>query len=363
MGNGASIRVRPEFKNVANAASLSRGSIVSNIVSQTPRSNKDMRECIENTQAAYITALEELKQQLKETEDCGKRLEHQLAEANVTNMEISAQKTGLEEQLEILKNKRSSMDVFEGSVNDIDKHVQRLEAEVKESQEHITILKQRNKRKVKKLQTELVQAKQEAALVAIEMKEKIQSIEERHSTRGKERSCHVESEFSSGEKNRLCLILELSSQVSQQQASINRLEAALEQKDVKLKELEAAHAILVHAAECNKLSSSKQPGSGPSSEHRRARLLQNSSVDAMLSAEDKPPSGKIMEHNSALGQKLMQGSILKLNENFGLEKMQCSEEMKSHRTGSATSTESGVSMTVCETEPLEDANYEPMQTF
>lgn len=36
-------------------------------------------------------------------------------------MEISAQKTGLEEQLKILKNERSSMDVFEGSVNDIDK--------------------------------------------------------------------------------------------------------------------------------------------------------------------------------------------------------------------------------------------------
>ncbi|KAK1174475.1 coiled-coil domain-containing protein 192 [Acipenser oxyrinchus oxyrinchus] len=330
MGNGASSRVRPEFKNVANAASLKRESIVSNIISQTPRSNKDM-----------------------------------LAKARLTDMDISAQKTGLEEQLKILKNERSSMDVFEGSVNDSDKYVQQLEAEVKESQKHITILKQRNKRKVKKLQTELVQAKQEAALVAIEMKEKIRSIEERHSTRGKERSCHVQSELSSDEKNRLCLILELSSQVSQQQSAINRLEAALEQKDVKLKELEAAHAILVHAAECNKVSSSRQPGSGPSSEHRRTRLLEsNSSVDAMLSAEDKPPSGEIMEHNSALGQKLMQGSALKLSENLGLEKMQSSEGMmKSHRTGSSTSTESGVSMTVCETEPQEDTNYELRQTF
>ncbi|XP_039614976.1 uncharacterized protein At4g38062-like [Polypterus senegalus] len=241
MGTGASsrvqeIRLQQEVRpQVPDDSPLRRASIASDsYILETPRRIKDMVNHAEHKQRTYIKEIEDLKHKLRESEDCRKLLEQQLAEAEIAAMDISDQKTLLEDQINIFKMKNPPVISFEETINAKDLLIYRLEEDVKELQKHISTLKQRHKRKTKKLQAEVVVAQQEAAIAVLEIKAKMQSMqEERFGTGGNISLSHAQNEGSSDE-SRNSLIVELSKQVSHQEEKISHLEEAIRQKDMKM---------------------------------------------------------------------------------------------------------------------------------
>ncbi|XP_044535941.1 coiled-coil domain-containing protein 192, partial [Gracilinanus agilis] len=100
----------------------------------------------------------------------------------------------------------------------------------------------KHKRKMKKLQTDLATAKQEAAITVLELNEKIKTLYEGKPTPREENS--LEESYGGlppveeGDR-RISLIMELSTQVSLQTEKINQLEEVLEEKEKKIQQLEA----------------------------------------------------------------------------------------------------------------------------
>ncbi|XP_067884995.1 coiled-coil domain-containing protein 192-like isoform X3 [Heterodontus francisci] len=129
-------------------------------------------------------------------------------------------------------------------------YIQRLEAENKCFQGQLVQLKQKHKRIVKKLQIQLAQVKQDAAISVMETKERIQILEKENQFAREQRfnNKHFKEDFSNddiephvlsvGDKSRVRLVLELSSQLSQQQEKIFLLEKTLKEKEARLSGLE-----------------------------------------------------------------------------------------------------------------------------
>ncbi|KAM9095295.1 coiled-coil domain-containing protein 192 [Sarcophilus harrisii] len=124
-------------------------------------------------------------------------------------------------------------------------YIEKLQAEVKASQEQLATHKLKHKRKMKKLQTDLATAKQEAAITVMELNEKIKALYEGTPTpregNSLEESCQGLPPVEEGDR-RISLIMELSTQVSLQTEKINLLEEVLEEKEKKIQQLEAERA-------------------------------------------------------------------------------------------------------------------------
>ncbi|XP_054550432.1 coiled-coil domain-containing protein 192 isoform X4 [Talpa occidentalis] len=119
--------------------------------------------------------------------------------------------------------------------------IEKLQAEVKASQEQLTAHKLKHKRKLKKLQTDLATAKQEAAITVLELNEKIKTLSEGkpapREDNSLEESCGGLPAVEGDRK--ISLIMELSTQVSLQTEKITQLEEVLEEKERKIQQLEA----------------------------------------------------------------------------------------------------------------------------
>ncbi|XP_047584949.1 coiled-coil domain-containing protein 192 isoform X3 [Lutra lutra] len=120
--------------------------------------------------------------------------------------------------------------------------IEKLQAEVKASQEQLTAHKLKHKRKLKKLQTDLATAKQEAAITVLELNEKIRTLCEGkpapREDNAREESCGGLPPVEEGDR-KINLIMELSTQVSLQTEKITQLEDVLEEKERKIQQLEA----------------------------------------------------------------------------------------------------------------------------
>ncbi|XP_055488805.1 coiled-coil domain-containing protein 192-like isoform X1 [Leucoraja erinacea] len=253
MGNvGASGRVtaislKPEGKQrVANCATLRQPHSIAqtnNIVKETSNDINDMIKGLNFSQIGSVVETSEIESRLQEAEEKARIFATNLAEMEMCKIELSDQVMWLEEQLESMRNKLKSAGLYEETLSAKDKYIKRLEAENKCSNAQLVQLKQKHKRTIKKLHVQLAQVKQDSAISVIKAKEKIQTLENEIQIIKEQTSSnrHYKEDFRShdtethrlsiAEESRMRLVLELSTQLSQQQENIFLLEKTLEEKD------------------------------------------------------------------------------------------------------------------------------------
>nr|XP_012595813.1 coiled-coil domain-containing protein 192 isoform X7 [Microcebus murinus] len=113
---------------------------------------------------------------LEEAEEKARALSEQLAVSDGTKSKLLRQVSLLEEKLETMVHKEASEEAYEKMVLVKDQCIEKLQAEVKASQEQLIAHKLKHKKTVKKLQTDLITAKQEAAFTVLELNEKIKTL-------------------------------------------------------------------------------------------------------------------------------------------------------------------------------------------
>ncbi|XP_074057200.1 coiled-coil domain-containing protein 192 isoform X2 [Macrotis lagotis] len=209
----------------------------------SPQRNRKMTEALESGQMAYaLTQLEDLEMCLKEAEEKAKTLTEQLAVSEGTKSKLLEQVSWLEEQLEATDSKEAREGPYEDILHAKNQCIEKLQAQVKVLQEQLAAHKLKHKRKIKKLQTDLATAKQEAAITVLELNEKIKTLFEGKPTPREENSLGESygglPPMEEG-KRRISLIMELSTQVSLQTEKINQLEEVLEEKEKRIQQLEA----------------------------------------------------------------------------------------------------------------------------
>ncbi|XP_078425162.1 coiled-coil domain-containing protein 192-like isoform X3 [Cetorhinus maximus] len=240
MGHAASanvkmISVKPEEnKRVSNAATSRKAHRIAqanSCVKETPNYIDDLIQGLNFTQIGSIPDSSEVESELQEVKEKARTLMKELAEVEGCKIQLSDQVMWLEEQLEVMRNKLKSAGLYEETLCAKDK-------------------KQKHKRIVKNLQIRLAQVKQDAAISVMEARERIQTLEKENQFAREQRSNNkhfkegVSSddiehhELSVGGGSRVRLVLELSSQLSQQQEKIFLLEKALKEKEARLSGLE-----------------------------------------------------------------------------------------------------------------------------
>ncbi|XP_078425171.1 coiled-coil domain-containing protein 192-like isoform X4 [Cetorhinus maximus] len=238
MGHAASanvkmISVKPEEnKRVSNAATSRKAHRIAqanSCVKETPNYIDDLIQGLNFTQIGSIPDSSEVESELQEVKEKARTLMKELAEVEGCKIQLSDQVMWLEEQLEVMRNKLKSAGLYEETLCAKDK---------------------KHKRIVKNLQIRLAQVKQDAAISVMEARERIQTLEKENQFAREQRSNNkhfkegVSSddiehhELSVGGGSRVRLVLELSSQLSQQQEKIFLLEKALKEKEARLSGLE-----------------------------------------------------------------------------------------------------------------------------
>ncbi|XP_003512967.1 coiled-coil domain-containing protein 192 isoform X1, partial [Cricetulus griseus] len=150
----------------------------------------------------------------------------------------------LEERLEVAGQKRIRGQSYENMVLEKDKYIEKLQGEIKASQEKLTatLNKLKHKKTVKKLQTDLAIAKQEAAITVLELNEKIKTLCDGKPFPRESNSVEVlYGGLPPVEEcdRKISLIMELSTQLSLQTEKITQLEEVLAEKERKIEELVA----------------------------------------------------------------------------------------------------------------------------
>ncbi|XP_015221422.2 coiled-coil domain-containing protein 192-like isoform X2 [Lepisosteus oculatus] len=283
--------------------------------------------------------------------DSSDRIKDKLSEARTNSLELLERNADLQNQLEDLRNNSLSK-----NSNTQEQYIRRLEQEIKYSKEQIVSLKQKHKRKMKKLKTEFLQAKQETSIMAFEMREKIQTLQEhRHFTRAMEDSCEKLIEQHSGDDGRVHLILELSNQVSQQQEKIECLQAAMKQKDMHLRKLEGQQLnFIADSGLLQKsiisvvppISSQKEQSYNPEHTSSTPRIVCTCPSHENPLEIKSPPCDKTLQYTCTFGwnQVPALGSEEAYNTELKKTAVDIAAPEKDHRISSGSSTESGVSM-------------------
>ncbi|XP_050651718.1 coiled-coil domain-containing protein 192 [Macaca thibetana thibetana] len=229
---------------VPESDSPERSSMTSgSLESDTQQENKVSKVSLDTGQMAFALAqLESLETCLKEAEEKAKALSEQLSVSEGTKSKLLEQVSRLEEKLEAVDHKEASGEPYEKMVLVKNQCIQKLQAEVKASQEQLTAQKLKHEKKVKKLQTDLATAKQEAAITVLELNEKIKTLCEGKPAPREDSSlegfCGGLPPVEEGDR-KISLIMELSTQVSLQTERITQLKEVLEEKERKIQQLEA----------------------------------------------------------------------------------------------------------------------------
>ncbi|XP_016865295.1 coiled-coil domain-containing protein 192 isoform X2 [Homo sapiens] len=208
--------------------------------SDIPQENKVSKASLDTGQMAFTLAqLESLEICLKEAEEKAKALSEQLSVSEGTKSKLLEQVSRLEEKLEAVDHKEASGGPYEKMVLVKDQCIQKLQAEVKASQEQLIAQKLKHEKKVKKLQTDLATAN---AITVLELNEKIKTLYEGKPAPREdsllEGFCGGLPPVEEGDR-KISLIMELSTQVSLQTERITQLKEVLEEKERKIQQLEA----------------------------------------------------------------------------------------------------------------------------
>ncbi|XP_051019323.1 coiled-coil domain-containing protein 192 [Acomys russatus] len=232
--------VIPDFENPGRCRSVCLGSYQSDT---QPPQNRTLGGFPDTRQTQFtLEQLEHLEICLKEAEEKAKALLEQLSASEETKSELLQKVSLLEKRLENVRQNSVGGESYDNMVLEKDKCIEQLQAEVKASQEKLTAHKLKHKKTVKKLQTDLAIAKQEAAITVLELNEKIKTLCEGRPFPRAANSVEVLygglPPVEEGDR-KISLIMELSTQLSLQTEKITQLEEVLAEKEKKIEELEA----------------------------------------------------------------------------------------------------------------------------
>ncbi|XP_077988916.1 uncharacterized protein LOC144443331 [Glandiceps talaboti] len=317
MGNGASGHV----KSIKLKQNSKAGRGLDGELTRDRRSNSD--GCIVDSLSSSKSKVDMLRQQLQECEEMlkdaeeragkAKLIEQQMAEVEGNNFELTDRVAALEHELEILKREKEELDDedFSETLNAKDQYIEKLEKEAEDTQIEIKKLRLRMKKRMKSVQTELAEAKQESALKTYSFKQEISRLEEenskltqhldRASSASKSRQAlsekkKIQEEDSEPEweDSRTKLILELSNQVSIQDEKISELENDIATKEKLIQELQKLQprppsgtrkSSASRSTKDGRLTDVNRPGSGDTNSNK-VRVSSGASRQSALSRED-----------------------------------------------------------------------------
>ncbi|XP_007890729.1 uncharacterized protein LOC103178049 isoform X1 [Callorhinchus milii] len=334
-GNVKMISVRPDSTSPeANSAAAAAARRVRSItqpkscILENPNHIENLVESFDFTQIHSIQDISDVKSKLQEAEEKARTLARELAEVEGCNAELGDQVMWLEEEVDTARKKLMAKESYEETLNAKDQYILRLEGENKAIQEQIRQLKRNQNRKVRNLQIQLAQAKQDAALTLMQAKESIQELEEmiqltrdkRINARGCKGDLGIDTEPSSEhvaeDKSHIRLVLELSSQLAEQQEKIRLLERSLQERDEQLRALEAQHPTQPAGGALGPKMLQTDLRSSPG--HRACSTVNGQRVAVSLGTEcvssRKPPSGRKAKRSPMLRLKEVKDTHSKLLE-------------------------------------------------
>ncbi|XP_019063408.1 coiled-coil domain-containing protein 192 [Fukomys damarensis] len=98
-----------------------------------------------------------------------------------TKSKLLEQVYWMEDKLEAVDVKEASRELYEKIILIKDQCIEKLQAEIKASQKQLKVHELKHKKRLKKLQIDLAATKQEAAIMALELNEKIKTLCEKES--------------------------------------------------------------------------------------------------------------------------------------------------------------------------------------
>nr|XP_036871943.1 LOW QUALITY PROTEIN: coiled-coil domain-containing protein 192 [Manis javanica] len=201
------------------------------------------KESLDNGQMAFALArLEALESCLKEAEEKIKSLSEQLAASEGEKSKLLERVFWLEEKLEALNQKEDKRELDKKVVLGKDQCIEKLQAEVKASQEQHLREMLEHQLKLRKLQTDSAIAEQEAAITVLELKDRTKTLSEGKPAPREDNSLEVSCGHLlpvEGVDRKINLIMDLSTQLSLQCEKITQMEEVLEENERKIQQLEA----------------------------------------------------------------------------------------------------------------------------
>ncbi|XP_075456475.1 uncharacterized protein LOC142495188 isoform X4 [Ascaphus truei] len=213
-----------------------------------------------------IEAKKQLIQTLEaELERTQQELSFMLAKCEETILDPTEDAACVEENLNVVEITADDKIPCEETIEAKNQLIQTLEAELERTQQELSFMKLKHKRRIRKAQKQLLDSKKAASLSILELQSQIKSISE-----GSHPSADVVSLYGhyglSGEVSRAhsghSLIAEMSSQVSHQQDTIKQLEQILAQRERKIIELEGQLQALGITADKNYQPDTEETGNG-----------------------------------------------------------------------------------------------------
>uniref|UniRef100_A0A286XTN7 Coiled-coil domain containing 192 n=1 Tax=Cavia porcellus TaxID=10141 RepID=A0A286XTN7_CAVPO len=214
-----------------------------NSEADTEPDNETLRQSKNTEQMSFALAqLKSVSIWLNEEEEKAKALSKQFSASERTESKLLQQVYQLGKNLDAVDLQDASREPYENTVLTKDQYIEKLQAEVKASRKQLKVHKLKHQKTVKKLQIDLATTKQEAAITVLELNEKIKTLCEREpaprAANLLEECCESLLPEEEGDR-KISLITELSIQLSLQTERIIQLEAALEEKERKIQQLEA----------------------------------------------------------------------------------------------------------------------------
>ncbi|CAH1253818.1 CCDC192 [Branchiostoma lanceolatum] len=258
MGNGASSNVREihieqsVLKDMDFDNNNRKGSLPSRLVARLGSAGQARLRHLEDDLATERETLAMMEARALEAEERVKTLQTQMAEVEGANLELLDKVASLEQQVEMTEEEQNSKPEqdFSKTLRAKDLYIQKLEKETGAVTKEISKMREKYKKKMKSVMTQLAEAKQESALTVYSLKDEVTKLGEENSKLiAQLDKCNFLKDYNSPDTptegstseydgGRTNLILELSAQVSAQADKISELEAKLAEKDRVIRELQ-----------------------------------------------------------------------------------------------------------------------------
>ncbi|XP_041373163.1 leucine zipper protein 1-like [Gigantopelta aegis] len=178
------------------------------------------------------------------------QLEKLLADSESRRLDLEDRIESLEETVRELTAVADSATVNQDTIRAKDEQITQLELTCQDLQKEISQLKLKHKLRIKKLNAQLTEAKQESSIRHFELKsEQDKLMEENLQLQQKLHTFEKEGAAQNDGHQRMDLIVELSGQVSEQSDEIDRLERRIKEKDRIIERLEQTQASLIAGAD------------------------------------------------------------------------------------------------------------------
>lgn len=308
MGHGASTNVKKVtihnegIPGVVEPANRTQRSSSDGCIVETLNSSKTKADLLELQRDEYKALLETTNSVLEESEEKANLLEQQLSEVEGTNFEYGDRIADLEQRLKGFETEREAKPLDEAEehishldeqLKDKDEAIKKLEEQIPTLEADMKKLRTKSKKKLKAIQTELAETRQESALKVYSLKDEMKRLEEENTrlivrldracsaSKSRQGPARVPSKTSSNqppenndddaldgwEDGRTKLIVELSNQMSAQEELVSDLQKQLADKEATIQDL----LLQVSSGSCSRPASGKSRASSAKSDRSQPK--------------------------------------------------------------------------------------------